>query len=86
MSQAPVNSDADNLTERLRQVEEELEALRARQPGALLRSMLPPEVRQHLRAAQREQLLAVRALIDAAIKRTEEEPVRPRRRESVRIE
>ncbi|HZS89674.1 MAG TPA: hypothetical protein VFE42_19560 [Chloroflexota bacterium] len=86
MSQAPVDGDARYLAERLRQVEEEIEALRAQRRGARLRSMLPPEVRQHLRAAQREQLLAVRALIDAAIKRTEEEPAPRRRAESVRID
>jgi hypothetical protein len=86
MSQAPVEPDASYLAERLRQVEEEVEALRARQPGARMRRLLPPEVLQHLRAARREQLLAVRALVDAAIRRTEEEPTRRRRPESVRID
>ena len=35
---------------------------------------LPEETRQHLRAARRERMLAVRSLIDAAIERTEEKP------------
>ncbi len=78
------------LEERLRQLEEHirrLEEREARRPGAMLQRMLPPEVRTHLRAAQRERLLAVRALVDAAIKRTEEQPrERPRRTESVRID
>jgi hypothetical protein len=47
--------------------------------------MVPPEVRAHLRASQRERLLALRAWLDVAIKRTEQAE-RPRRPESVRIE
>jgi hypothetical protein len=85
MSQAQIDGDAGYLAERLRQVEEAVEALLARQTGARMRRLLTPEVRQHLRAARREQLLAVRALVDAAIRRTEEEPTR-RRPESVRID
>jgi hypothetical protein len=34
-------------------------------------SMLPPEVAQHGRAAQKEVLLAVRSLIDGALERIE---------------
>jgi hypothetical protein len=37
---------------------------------------LPKETRDHLRAARREQLLAVRSLVDAAIRRLEEKPSR----------
>jgi hypothetical protein len=47
--------------------------------------MVPSEVRAHLRASQREQLLALRAWLDLAIQRTEPSE-RPRRPESVRIE
>jgi hypothetical protein len=47
--------------------------------------MVPSEVRAHLRASQREQLLALRAWLDVAIERTEQAE-RPRRPESVRIE
>ena len=35
---------------------------------------LPEEFRAHLRASHKEMLLAMRSLIDAAIKRTEEKP------------
>ena len=56
-----------------------------RRPRALLERMVPSEVRAHLRASQREQLLALRAWLDVAIKRTEPSE-RPRRPESVRIE
>ncbi|MBI3971585.1 MAG: hypothetical protein HY332_09885 [Chloroflexi bacterium] len=40
-------------------------------PNRLLRSILPQEAIDHLYAAQREQLLAARAMVDAAIKRLE---------------
>jgi hypothetical protein len=84
-----VDPGEETLEERVQRLEEELLVLREREalrPRALVERLVPPEVRSHLRAAQRERLLAVRAWIDAAIKHTEEQPERPRRRESVRIE
>jgi hypothetical protein len=76
------------LEARLRELQERYErrpqAMRDR-PRALLERMVPSEVRAHLRASQREQLLALRAWLDVAIKRTEPSE-RPRRPESVRIE
>lgn len=80
---------SEPMEERLRRLEAQLRELQereARQPRSLLEQLVPPEVRTHLRAAQRERLLAARAWLDAAIKRTEEQPERPRRVESVRIE
>jgi hypothetical protein len=85
--------------ERLRRLEERLRDLQdmyerrpramlgriERRPRALLERMVPTEVRAHLRASQREQLLALRAWLDAAIQRTEQAE-HPRRPESVRIE
>ena len=41
---------------------------------------LPEETRQHLLAARRERLLALRSLIDAAIDRMEKPENKPRRR------
>jgi hypothetical protein len=37
--------------------------------GRMLNELFPEDFRTHMRAAQREQLLAVRALIDAALER-----------------
>jgi hypothetical protein len=37
--------------------------------GKMLEDMFPEDFRTHMRAAQREQLLAMRSLIDAAIER-----------------
>ena len=87
------------MEERVRWLEERLRDLQERserrpqamfersesRPRAVLERMVPSEVRAHLRASQREQLLALRAWLDAAIQRTEP-PERPRRPESVRIE
>jgi hypothetical protein len=56
------------------------------QPGmmGMMPRMMPESTSRHLRAANRELLLAVRSLIDRAIERTEqpEEGRRPRRIEA----
>ncbi len=55
---------------------------------AVLSAMLPSEVRGHLRAARKEQLLAARSLIDMWIERVDRKPREPRRhhRESIPLE
>ena len=54
--------------------------------GRLLRAFMPEEAVKHLQAAQREQLLAMRSIIDAAIERLEgDQPSRVRRTE-IRVE
>lgn len=53
--------------------------------GALFRRLFPADTREHMRAAQREQLLAIRSLLDRWIESTSEEPS-VRRRETIRIE
>jgi hypothetical protein len=53
----------------------------------LLRACLPEETVQHLRAARREQLLAVRSLIDARIERLERaQAAAEERRRQVEVE
>lgn len=89
MAQPNSGAQGESLEERLRVMEERLREMQereARRPRALVGRMVPPEVRTHLRAAQRERLLAARAWIDVAIKRAEEAPEHPRRAESVRID
>jgi hypothetical protein len=58
--------------------------------GRVLRTFLPDEAVKHLYAAQREQLLALRSVVDAAITRVEnaEREGGPRvpRRTEIRIE
>ena len=88
MAQPDAPVVAESLEEKVRRLEDEVRELRQREalwPGSVVRRLLPPEARKHLRAAQRERLLAVRALIDAAIQRTEETP-RPRRAETLHID
>ena len=88
-----------NMEERVRRLEERLRDLHERyerrpqamleriesRPRALLERMPPPEVRAHLRPSQREQLLALCAWLDVAIKRIEPSEC-PRRPESDRSE
>jgi hypothetical protein len=53
----------------------------------LLRSFMPEEAVQHLNAARREQLLAMRAMLDAAIQRLEQDEGATRiRRTEIRVE
>jgi hypothetical protein len=53
--------------------------------GAWLREQIPDEFFQHMRHAQREQLLAVRSLIDAALERNERADQRERGRTRTEI-
>jgi hypothetical protein len=55
------------MDERVAQLEgrlKELEARRRESPGNLLGRVVPPDVRRHFMNGQREQLLALRALVD----------------------
>lgn len=52
---------------------------------SLMDQVFPPETRQHLRAARKEQLLAFRSLLDKWIARMDEEKATPRR-EAIRVE
>jgi hypothetical protein len=88
MTQPDTPMVGESIEEHVRRLEDQVRELRKREslwPASLVRRLLPPEARKHLRAAQRERLLAVRAVIDAAIQRTEESP-RPQRPESLHIE
>jgi hypothetical protein len=68
----------DELEERLRQ----LERLTESRSRGFIRRLMPPEAAVHFRAAGREQLLGVRALVDHWIHHLDEgEPVRSEREE-----
>ena len=49
-------------------------------------NMFPDEFWSHMRASWREQLLAARCLIDAAIERSEERPSRARSRVDIKVD
>ncbi len=53
---------------------------------ALFMELLPAEARDHLRAARKERLLAVRSLVDSWIEKTDKEPPKRRRRESIALD
>lgn len=81
---------AKDLASRVAELERRLRRMESRRMPtfrSLLREMLPPEVRGHLRAAQKEQLLAARAFLDHWIERAERERAeRPRGRERITVE
>ena len=84
--------ESSDLVARLAVLEERLAELEHRESGtegieALVGRLFPKEVRGHLRTARKEQLLAVRALLDHWIDRLDRAPAdRVRRRESIKLE
>ncbi|HSW41224.1 MAG TPA: hypothetical protein VLM76_01805 [Patescibacteria group bacterium] len=84
--------ESSDLIARLAALEERLAELESNDSEvagieALLARLLPTEVRGHLRAARREQLLAARAMLDHWIDRLDRAPAeRVRRRESIKLE
>ncbi len=79
---------ADRIVELEQRVEQLEWQRRARDRSqAVLRSLIPDETRGHLRAAAREQLLAIRSLLDHWIGRLGERPEERRsEREEIPIE
>jgi BMFP domain-containing protein YqiC len=77
---------------RLSILEERLAELEAREADvgsieSLVAHLVPSDVRSHLRAARKEQLLAARAMLDHWIARIDRAPDEPiRRRESIKLE
>ena len=70
------NASNTEVMEKLQQIEERLSQLEREQRPRFLRGLLarlvPREVRRHLLAARREQLLAVEAYLDHLINRLEQ--------------
>jgi len=77
------------LEQRIASLEKRIAELQAEStPGgvfALVDQLFPPETRQHMRAARKEQLLAFRSLIDKWIARVEDDAPAPRR-EAIKVE
>lgn len=53
---------------------------------SLIDTLFPTDVRHHLRAARKEQLLAVRSFLDHWIEAADEDKGATRRRESISVE
>lgn len=86
---AEMGSTAD-LQARIAELEQRLAAMERRERdrrrvGGLLRELVPPEARTHLKAAQREQLMAARSFLDHWIERLER-PETPHARESITVD
>lgn len=79
-----------DLQARISELEQRLKDMEGRErarrgASELLRDLVPPEVRTHLRAARREQLLAARSFLDRWIERLEKHES-PRGRESITVD
>lgn len=87
----PDGTTAD-LQARIAELEERLTDMERREQNErrvhdLLRDIFPAEVRSHLKAAQREQLMAARSFLDHWIDRLEKgEGTTPHGRESITID
>ena len=77
-----LQSRIEELEERIREMERRDE----QSVDRMIRRFVPDDVREHLRHAQKEQLLAVRTMLDHWIARTEHTAETPRRRESITVE
>jgi hypothetical protein len=71
------------LEERLRGMEEERLRWRGR---ALIDELFPPETRKHMRTAFKEELLAMRSVLDHWIEKQENGKTATTRRESISVE
>jgi hypothetical protein len=83
--------ESDGQSDRMERLEQRVEQLEWRRRAgersrAVMDSVVPDETRQHLRAAGREQLLAVRSLLDHWIGKLEKAPSRRAGREDIRID
>jgi hypothetical protein len=79
-----------DLEARIRELEQRLQRMeseRERWTGrALVDEIFPSESRKHMRAAWKEQLLAMRSVLDHWIEKQENGAKRTRRRESISVE
>ncbi|HEV8534631.1 MAG TPA: hypothetical protein VGR87_02775 [Candidatus Limnocylindria bacterium] len=84
-STAELEARIKELEDRLREMEEEGFRSRGR---ALLDEIVPPETRKHMRAAWKEELLAIRSALDHWIEKQENgsKTKGTKRRESISVE
>ncbi len=78
-----------DLETRVRELEEKLRAMESESDRSMrnvLNEIIPPDTRKHMRAAWREELLAVRSVLDHWIERQDENVSGAKRRESIRVD
>lgn len=87
-----VTGTGEEQSERIRQLEERLDRMereRNQEPlklSNLANRLVPSEVRQHMQAARREQLLAMRAWLDAMINQLDESGQKSGKRRRIDVE
>lgn len=84
-----MNTEMDERVALLEERLQKMEAHRIESARSLLGRFIPPEVRRHFMAGQREQLLAVRALVDFWIDKVDKrdaDTAKPSGREDIPIE
>ena len=92
MAETNVSEAIQAQNEKIQQIEERLDHLeREHAPGMprlldVVDRFFPRNVREHLKAARREQLLAVRALVDDLLEGTDESAARNNKRRRIDVE
>ena len=78
------------LETRVRELEDRIKELEGEGDRFGIRSLFdelfPSDARKHMRAARKEQLMAIRSLLDHWIAKTEETPAGTKRRESIAVD
>ena len=78
-----------DLEARIRELEERLRAMERgemRYARRVIDELFPSETRKHMRSAWKEQLLAIRSMLDHWIEKQEDGGSRTKRRESISVE
>jgi len=78
-----------DLEMRVRELEEKLRAMESESDRSMrnvLNDIIPPDTRKHMRAAWREELLAVRSVLDHWIEKQDENVSGAKRREAIRVD
>jgi BMFP domain-containing protein YqiC len=79
-----------DLEARVRELEERLKEMESESDRFGIRSLLfelfPTDARKHMRAARKEQLMAIRSVLDHWIEKTDEAPASAKRRETIAVD
>ena len=78
-----------DLEARVRELEEKLRAMESESDRSMrnvLNEIIPPDTRKHMRAARKEQLMAIRSVLDHWIAKADESATNTKRRESIAVD
>ena len=78
------------LEARVRELEDKIKVLESEGDRFGIRSLFdelfPTDARKHMRAARKEQLMAIRSVLDHWIAKSDESATNPKRRESIAVD